>query len=162
MAPTLGLEPRTPWLTVKCSNQLSYVGTTGVDLKKNKDLPGNVLSSLLRTIFGAEVLNFCVRDGNRCVHFAIVTRHLSKLDIFCHLIKSIDLLVLVSFKCHHSSTPSLSTLWSTRDLMGKSHLKVGFTLRCFQRLSIPYLATQLWSWQTNWYTIGMSTPVFSY
>ena len=46
--------------------------------------------------------------------------------------------------------------------MGKSHLKVGFTLRCFQRLSIPYIATQLWPWQANWYTIGMSTPVFSY
>ena len=26
--------------------------------------------------------------------------------------------------------------------MGKSNLEVGFALRCFQRLSIPYLATQ--------------------
>ena len=25
------------------------------------------------TIFAAEVLNFCVRDGNRCGHFAIAT-----------------------------------------------------------------------------------------
>ena len=25
------------------------------------------------TIFAVKVLNFCVRDGNRCVHFAIVT-----------------------------------------------------------------------------------------
>ena len=25
-------------------------------------------------IFAAEVLNFCVRDGNRCDHFAIITR----------------------------------------------------------------------------------------
>ena len=25
-------------------------------------------------IFAAEVLNFCVRDENRCVHLAIVTR----------------------------------------------------------------------------------------
>ena len=25
------------------------------------------------SIVGAEVLNFCVRDGNRCIHFAIVT-----------------------------------------------------------------------------------------
>ena len=36
MAPQLGLEPRTPWLTVKCSNQLSYwgikmVGLTGLE-----------------------------------------------------------------------------------------------------------------------------------
>ena len=25
-------------------------------------------------ILAAEMLNFCVRDGNRCDHFAIVTR----------------------------------------------------------------------------------------
>ena len=29
---------------------------------------------LLKTIFGAEELNFCVRDGNRCTLFAIVTK----------------------------------------------------------------------------------------
>ena len=38
-------------------------------------MPGNDLSLPLRTIVSAEVLNFCVRYGNRCVHFAIVTRH---------------------------------------------------------------------------------------
>ena len=32
MAPQLGLEPRTPWLTVKCSNQLSYWGVQMVGL----------------------------------------------------------------------------------------------------------------------------------
>ena len=26
---------------------------------------------------------------------------------------------------------------------GKSHLEVGFTLRCFQRLSLPHIVTQL-------------------
>ena len=25
------------------------------------------------TIVSVKVLNFCVRDGNRCIHFAIVT-----------------------------------------------------------------------------------------
>ena len=25
-------------------------------------------------IFAAKMLNFCVRDGNRCDHFAIITR----------------------------------------------------------------------------------------
>ena len=33
MAPQLGLEPRTPWLTVKCSNQLSYWGTNNKNYK---------------------------------------------------------------------------------------------------------------------------------
>ena len=39
---------------------------------------------------------------------------------------------------------------------------MGFPLRCFQRLSRPYLATQHCSWQNNWYTRGMSDLVLSY
>ena len=38
-----------------------------------KKEPGNLLF-LPRATFTATVLNFCVRDGNRCVHRAIVTR----------------------------------------------------------------------------------------
>ena len=36
--------------------------------QKNSQRP-----TLAFTTIGAEVLNFCVRDGNRCIHFAIVT-----------------------------------------------------------------------------------------
>jgi hypothetical protein len=45
---------------------------------------------------------------------------------------------------------------------GKSHLEVGFTLRCFQRLSHPNLAIQPCHWRDNWCTIGLSIPVLSY
>ncbi len=45
---------------------------------------------------------------------------------------------------------------------GKSHLEGGFALRCFQRLSLPHLATQRCSWRNNWYTRGASIPVLSY
>ena len=38
----------------------------------------------------------------------------------------------------------------------RSHLRGSFTLRCFQRLSRPYLATQLCPWQDNWCTRGTS------
>ena len=44
----------------------------------------------------------------------------------------------------------------------RSHLRGSFTLRCFQRLSRPYLATQLCPWQDNWCTRGTSIPVLSY
>ena len=44
----------------------------------------------------------------------------------------------------------------------KSLLVGGFALRCFQRLSRPYVATQPCPWQNNWYTRGMSIPVLSY
>ena len=63
-------------------------------------------------------------------------------------------------------TPGLSTLSSPRRLTDlcheRSHLGVGFTLRCFQRLSCPDVATQRYAWRHNWYTIGPSTPVLSY
>ena len=44
----------------------------------------------------------------------------------------------------------------------RSHLRGSFTLRCFQRLSRPYVATQLCRWHDNWCTRGMSIPVLSY
>ena len=76
-------------------------------------------------------------------------------------------LVLVSSTCCHASTSSLSNSSSRSALQGtevpgKSHLEVGFPLRCFQRLSDPNLATQLCSWRNNWFTSGSSIPVLSY
>ena len=63
-------------------------------------------------------------------------------------------------------TPGLSTLSSARRLTDlrheRSHLGAGFTLRCFQRLSFPDVATQRYAWRHNWYTIDPSTPVLSY
>ena len=83
-----------------------------------------------------------------------------------YLDQALDLLVWVSWTCYHAYTPHLSTWWSSRSLTnlryGKSHLRVGFTLRCFQRLSLPDIATQLCHWRDNWCTRGLSIPVLSY
>ena len=78
------------------------------------------------------------------------------------VIKPIELLVLVSFMHCCTSTSNLSTWWSSTTLMGKSSIQVGFPLRCFQRLSCPYIATQRCSWRNNWYTRGTFIPVLSY
>ena len=45
---------------------------------------------------------------------------------------------------------------------GRSHLGVGFTLRCFQRLSLPNSATQRCPWRDNWHTGGPFNQVLSY
>ena len=45
---------------------------------------------------------------------------------------------------------------------GISNLGVGFTLRCFQRLSVPYIVAQLCHWRDNWCARGTSIPVLSY
>nr|AOE06574.1 hypothetical protein [uncultured bacterium]AOE07915.1 hypothetical protein [uncultured bacterium] len=50
----------------------------------------------------------------------------------------------------------------SHDPLKKSHLVVGFALICFQRLSLPDIATQQCSWRNNWYTSGQSNPVLSY
>jgi len=45
---------------------------------------------------------------------------------------------------------------------GSTHLGVGFPLRCFQRLSLPDVATRRCPWRNNRYTRGQSIPVLSY
>src|SRR5690606_41495786 len=44
----------------------------------------------------------------------------------------------------------------------KSHLVVGFALICFQRLSLPDVATRQCPWRDNRYTSGRSNSVLSY
>ena len=75
-------------------------------------------------------------------------------------------LVLVSSTHCCASTPSLSTLSSSRGLQGltpgRSSLEVGFPLRCFQRLSRPHVATRRCRWRDNRNTSDASIPVLSY
>ncbi len=54
------------------------------------------------------------------------------------------------------------TWWSSRTVIGTIHLRVGFTLRCFQRLSRPYVATRHCSERNNRYTSGTSNIILSY
>ena len=76
-------------------------------------------------------------------------------------------LVLVSSRHYCPYTPSLSTSWSRTTLQGsqapgRSHLQASFPLRCFQRLSLPHIATRQCDWRHNRYTRDASTPVLSY
>ena len=82
-------------------------------------------------------------------------------------VKPHEQLVLVSLTHYCASTPSLSTSWSRTTLQGaqgpgKTYLKTSFPLRCFQRLSLPHIATRRCHWRDNRYTSGASTPVLSY
>ena len=90
---------------------------------------------------------YCHQETNKCKTFLCTII----------VIKPIELLVLVSFMHYCTSTSNLSTWWSSTTLMGKSSIQVGFPLRCFQRLSRPYIATQRCSWRNNWYTRGANS-----
>ena len=46
--------------------------------------------------------------------------------------------------------------------MGKPYLEMSLALRCFQRLSLPHLATQRCRCYDNCHTRGASIPVLSY
>ena len=48
------------------------------------------------------------------------------------------------------------------DSHARPSFEVGFPLRCFQRLSLPYIATRLCRWRDNRSTRGTSIPVLSY
>ena len=80
--------------------------------------------------------------------------------------EALDRFVSVRSTYHYASTPDRSTLSSSRGLTplldGIRYLEGGFALRCFQRLSLPDLATQRCSWQNNWDTSGRFIPVLSY
>ena len=134
------------------------------------------------SIVGRSELNFRVRDGNGWTLALISTNYLlylhpenrtmylmrwEKADCLQNFVgQALGLLVPVSCIHYCTSTSDLSTLLSSRGLttltVGISYLEASFTLRCFQRLSRPYLATQLCPWQNNWCTRGTSIPVLSY
>ena len=134
---------------------------------------------------GARGLNFSVRKGKRCDPSAIVTRKNIKLNTEVWVIICFEKhrrnLLKTSLKIDQASRlisiTRLNTLlrlhlWPI-DLVvykeplgglshGISYLGVGFALRCFQRLSLPNIATQRCLWRDNWYTRDSSIPVLSY
>ena len=80
--------------------------------------------------------------------------------------QALDRLVLTSFYIA-AFTPSTYLPCRLQGVLpacssGNLFLEVGFTLRCFQRLSRPYFASQLCRWHDNCFTRGTSIPVLSY
>ena len=80
--------------------------------------------------------------------------------------QALDLLVSATSTRYRASSADLSTLSSSRGLTslrcGNLYLKVGFTLRCLQRLSLPHFASLLCRWHDNSFTSDASIPVLSY
>ncbi len=130
------------------------------------------------SIVGRNELNFRVRNGNGWTLVLISTNY-----SICYTLKteqrkreSKALPAIRRSSPRAISTDQLHTLlhfhlrpikqivflcpYSIKD--ERSNLRGSFTLRCFQRLSRPYIATQLCPWQDNWCTRGTSIPVLSY
>ena len=87
--------------------------------------------------------SFC-RPHNKCVFFCV------------------GILVPVTSNTSPCSQPWPINPIIYREPQQKPHLKTGFPLRCFQRLSLPHVANQPCHWRDNWHTRGTSIPVLSY
>ena len=79
------------------------------------------------------------------------------LGVFC-----VGVLVPVTSNTSPCSQPWPINPIISREPQQKPHLKTGFPLRCFQRLSLPHVANQPCHWRDNWHTRGTSIPVLSY
>src|SRR3990170_2703542 len=98
---------------------------------------------------GAGGLNGRVRNGNGCGPSAMVTG-----------MNFMKPTTTEDPEARRGNQPCrLQGVFRQTCVCGRPHLGVGFTLRCFQRLSQPNLATQLCLWRDNWCTRGSSIPV---
>ena len=145
---------------------------------------GDLLSHVLRrSTIGATALNGRVRDGIGCFARAMATRPGKKRSAFLRYAGSV---VQVAFDGETDGLSSSGSNQANRAIstgqlnaLLRLHLRPidvvvfhgsqgipgfegGFTLRCLQRLSCPFIATQHCRWHDNWSTSGTFTPVLSY
>ena len=139
-APRVGLEPTTPRLTAACSTiELSrnVLIIKYFKLQVNPQLRG-IFKKLTCVTLKTEHRNLpnslTISSNSSDKPFRTSPRSISDspLSVLPHL--HLSPIYLVVFKGSYFLTN------------GISHLEGGFTLRCLQRLSLPDLATLLWSW----------------
>ena len=146
---------------------------------------GDLLSHVLRrSTIGATALNGRGRDGIGCFARAKATRPGKKRSAFSRPFwgwgKCCPRMLLEEGLSSSGSNQANRAI-STGQLNALLHLHLrpidvvvfhgsqgipcfegGFTLRCLQRLSCPFIATQHCRWHDNWSTSGTFTPVLSY
>ena len=142
--------------TMRDGSQLT--GTIKKPLSKNRKghykIPGDDLlshASLPRSTIGATRLNFRVRDGIGCNSCAMITG-----ENFRELMQIFNRSKKIDKAFRPISTTQLNTLlylhlWPINVVVynepyyqkiGRTNLRTGFALICFQRLSFPNIATQ--------------------
>ena len=93
-----------------------------------------------------------------------IMTYATSMVLYSQASRAISIGQLHTSPCFH--TQPINVLVSNGSLgdisLGKSYLEVGFPLRCFQRLSLPNIATRRCHWRDNRYTRGSSTLVLSY
>ena len=130
--------------------------TTNTNLKQ-PPLRGVLCQTLYNKHKHDTILLFCGKHmllAQSTAHFSLPTH---TLGVFC-----VGVLVPVTYNTSPCSQPWPINPIIYREPQQKPHLKTGFPLRCFQRLSLPHVANQPCHWRDNWHTRGTSIPVLSY
>ena len=136
----------------------------------SQTLFGNGLLSHMNlcSIIGDGELNFRVRNGVGCTLSSMAAKEIYIEREERLLFNQQDARAISTGQLHASRRfhlrpihgvvfPGPSGLAS-----GRTYLKAGFPLRCFQRLSLPHMAALLCRWHDNRSTRGVSIPVLSY
>ena len=124
----------------------------------------------LCSIIGDGELNFRVRNGVGCTLSSMATKEICQnietgMEGF---FEKQDARAISTGQLHPSQGFHLQPIDEVVYLgpsglaSGRTYLKAGFPLRCFQRLSLPHIATLLCRWHDNRSTSGVSIPVLSY
>ena len=146
--------------------------------------PGNgLLSQVLRhSTIGARAFDGRVRDGigsdrsakvtrpakggkeanwfyDRLILPSTRTRARTSSNESVQVDRAISTGKLHTLRCFHTRPINVVVFHGSQ---GSTGFEVGFPLRCFQRLSRPYIATQHCGWRHNCSTRGTSIPVLSY
>ena len=127
---------------------------------------------LRRSTIGAEAFNDRVRDGIGFRHLAIATRpakdrqstSFSAIPMGIEnendqAVRTISTSKLHALRRFHTWPINVVVFHGSQ---GNTRFEVGFPLRCFQRLSRPYIAMQHCRWRDNCSTRGTFIPVLSY
>ena len=168
MAPPVGLEPTTHGLTVRRSTDWAKGESLCWLYLSSRQVTLQVLSAQtsLTSVFGMGTGGPSSQSKPTCLPYTLKTEHCA----FAILRKLTEPALWSSFRLISISQLHALLhfhLWPIYDIVyvepqWRSYLRGSFTLRCLQRLSRPYVATQPCPWQNNWYTRGMSIPVLSY
>ena len=163
--PTLPVRPRT-----------STIGSAGLNFRvryENGWIPCDIITTMAKCVLAYvfysnahSQLHPKIWSSNTLICPFLLTLLSSQSTKLLVCDQALDLLVSVNSMHCCTYIPDLSTLSSSRSLTvflhGISYLEVGFTLRCFQRLSTPYFDTRQCCWRNNRSTIGTFIPVLSY
>ena len=169
-----GFEPGTHWLRVSCSTNWAKGASSAQTPYPSLPPPVKAhsfrcASSSNQTRFAGLWFEFGMRDPapwkpNSETNLPSLTSACVFLYSFCRSSPRLISIGQLHASQHFHLRPINDIVYvEPYSIMDeRSYLRGSFTLRCFQRLSRPDVATQLCPWQDNWCTRGLSIPVLSY